>query len=410
MTHLGTMARPLRAAVIGSGPAGLFVVEELLASGLNLRVGLFERDPQCGGLVRYGVAPDHPQTRRLLTLFERVLNHPTVTVHVNCEAGKTVPIDVFRRHWDAVIVATGAEADRPLHLPGETMPGCLPSIAVARWMNGHPAAIHAAPDVEQATAVIIGNGNVALDMARLLSHDAAYLRTTALAPSALDVLSRNRLETIHILGRRGPVQASFAAEELRAFADLDHVGIVVHSRDLKLNHETEQELAGDGADVEARNERLEIFRDLAHRAPSNGARKIVFHFYTAPLRVTGDTRARRLAVVRTRLDGPPGAQRALPTADTYEIEAGCIIASIGHRGTPMPGLPFDAAAGVIPTLHGRIVKDGTPLRGCYAAGWIRRGAHGLIGHNRRDAMEVTSAIINDLPGLRPCEQPTDTFS
>ena len=342
-------------AVVGSGPAGLFCVEELLRLPRLTTVTVFERLPLPFGLVRFGVSPDHPHTRRVSKLFEQVLAKPGVTLRTGVTIGKDITIEQLRRDYDAVVIATGAEEDRKLTVPGENLPHVIPSTAWAGWINGNPDFAHVQPDLSHPVAVIIGNGNVALDAVRVLGRPAADLKSSDISPAALAALESSSIQDIFVLGRRGPHETSFGESEIAEVAAL---------------FPCRAETAGVPHNG---NESYAVLKAMSAPEP-----RCTFLFHRTVVRFESP---HRIVIDHN------GHEEAL--------EAGLIIKAIGHRAVPLPGLPFDTNRCVIPTQDHRIVIDGKPAKGLYAAGWVKRGARGLIGHNRKDAMETVKAIAAD---------------
>lgn len=386
-----------RIAIIGSGPAAFFTAEELLRGKRPLSVEMFEKLPHPYGLVRYGVAPDHPNTRRIAKLMERTASLPSFKLHLGVEVGRQVSVDELRARFDAIVVATGAEDDRELGIPGEQLSGVHSSLSFAGWINGHPDYASLPFDFSADSAVIIGNGNVALDIVRLLCHDAATLRGTDIAPAALEVLARSRLKTIHVIGRRGPVQATFGENEILELGTLPGVNLRVDPVVAMPNATDEKELAEPAAD--RTRTVVKTLREYASRPATPDARVTVcFDFLRRPIGIKGSNGVEEITLELCRLEGEPGQQQAIPTGALQKIACGLVFVSIGHRGRPLPGLPFDNTRGVIPTQDHRVIADDGRLPGVYAVGWIKRGAKGLIGHNRRDAMETAKAIWADADG------------
>lgn len=386
------MSTPLRIAVIGSGPAGCFTAEELLRCAQPVVITIFERLPQPFGLLRYGVAPDHPHTRRLIKLLERTA--AAVTLRTGVEIGRDVTLNQLRYDFDVIVIATGAEEDRALGIPGEQLAGVHSSLSFAGWINGHPDYAHTPFDFDTPTAVIIGQGNVALDIVRLLCHDETRLRETDLAPAALAALACSRVKTIHVIGRRGPAQASFGENEIAELGDLPGVDLRVDPIVTMPGPADENELAAETADrVRAV---VQTLRGYASRpSPAEIRRTVSIDFLRRPLGLSGHGRVNEITLELTRLEGEPGSQVAVPTGALQKLECGLVFSAVGHRARPLPGLPYDAARGVIPTRDHRVVDGDQVLPGLYAVGWVKRGAKGLIGHNRRDAMESVAAILSD---------------
>lgn len=384
---------PLRVAIIGSGPAGCFTAEELLRAGHPVAITIFERLDQPFGLVRYGVAPDHAHTRRLIKLLERTA--AAVTLRTGVEIGRDLTPDQLRRDFEVIVVATGAEEDRPLGIPGEHLAGVHPALAFAGWVNGHPDFAGIPFDFSATTAVIIGQGNVALDIVRLLCHDESKLRETDMAPAALDALAHSRVRTIHVIGRRGPVQASFGENEIAELGALPGVNLRVDPIVTMPGPADELELAAEKADrVRAV---VQTLRGFASRPPPPDIRRTVsIDFLRRPLGLSGTARVEEITLELTRLEGDPGSQVAVPTGALQKLTCGLVFTAVGHRARPLPDLPFDDARGVIPTRDHRVIADGQIRPGLYAVGWVKRGAAGLIGHNRRDAMETVAAILSDV--------------
>ena len=369
--------KQLRIAIIGSGPAGIFAADELLCKRPRTLVDIYERLPAFGGLVRYAVAPDHPQTRRVMKLFEATLAKPGVALKLGIEIGRDISVAELRQKYDAVIVATGAEEDRKLGIPGEALPNAIPSTAFCGWINGDPDFANLDINLEVETAIVIGNGNVALDCARLLARSQSALAQTDIARAALEKLSTRKIRRIIVLGRRGPAQNSFGAAEIAEFGTLENCAVSVSPREFPIIGNSEDRIF----------QSLETLKSFATAAPNPAAKtSIEFRFFARPAEIKerAGTPA-SLSIERTRLDG----ERAVGTGAFEEIPCGLVIKAVGHHGVALPGLPFDESRGVIPNSGGRIE------RGLYCVGWIKRGASGLIGHNRKDAMETVALLVAD---------------
>lgn len=389
--------KPLRVAIVGSGPSGFYAAEALLASGLDVEIDLLERLPVPYGLVRFGVAPDHAKLKSVSAVFAQIAADPKLRFFGNVALGRDVSADELAAMYHAVIVACGAGADRTLGIPGEDLPGVHAAGDFVGWYNGSPDHAHLAFDLSQEVAVVIGQGNVAIDVCRILARPVDELRRTDIAQHALDALARSRIRDIHLVGRRGPVQAKFTPKELRELGTLPGWQPVVDPAALEPGEACRRELALPGVVHAAKN--LDILRGFAAR-PMEAERRIHLHFLRAPAALHGDERVRRIALAGQQLSGEPGAQSAVETGEQIELDAGLVFRSVGYRGTALPGLPFDARAGVIPNAGGRIVDAaGQPLPGWYVTGWIKRGPTGVIGTNRADSMDTVAGLLQDVSGL-----------
>jgi ferredoxin--NADP+ reductase len=382
-------APPLRIAVVGSGPAGFFAAGQLLAApDTRVTVDMFDRLATPWGLVRSGVAPDHQKIKSVTRVFEETATRPGFRFHGNVEVGIDVTAERLAAAYDAVIYAVGAAQDRPLGVPGENLAGSHAATAFVGWYNGHPDFADRNFDLSHPRAIVIGNGNVALDVARLLAIDPGRLASTDIADHALAVLRRSAIEEIVILGRRGPAQAAFTNAELSELAACPEVDLVIRPSGIALDHQAGE---SDAAGVQARTN-VDLVRELASRRPSGAHRRIVLHFLASPQAILGAGHVHGVRVDRTQLvmtaSGVPLAQ---PTGRTEVLEAGLVLRSIGYRGTPIPGIPFDRERGTIANDGGRV----RGLPGAYTAGWIKRGPSGVIGTNKRCARETVTALLED---------------
>ena len=394
---LGTPERPLRVAVVGSGPGGFYAAEALLDSGLAVEVDLIERLPVPYGLVRFGVAPDHPKLKAVTAVFEGIARDPRVAFLGNVALGREVDVERLGALYHAVIVATGADSDRRLGIPGEDLPGVHAAGEFVGWYNGAPECAGLRFDLSQEVAVVVGQGNVAIDVCRVLAKPVDELRRTDITRHALEALAGSRVREIHLVGRRGPVQAKFTPKELRELGALEGWQPVVDPAALELDPASQAELA-DPAQVHAAKN-LELLRGFAAR-PRGGRRPLFVHFRRAPVALHGDGRLHEVMLEEQALAGPPGAQVAVPTGRRTPLAAGLLLRSVGYRSRPLPGLPFDAGRGTLPHLEGRVLDDrGAVLKGWYATGWIKRGPTGVIGTNRLDSGETVAALLQDLPAL-----------
>lgn len=391
---------PFRVAIVGSGPSGFYAARELLAfKRSGIEVDMFDRLPTPWGLVRAGVAPDHPETKAVTDLFAEVSRRPGFRLHLNVEVGKHITHAELLEHHHAVIYAVGAPSDRHLGIPGEELPGSFAATEFVAWYNGHPDHAGRTFDLSGRRAVVVGNGNVALDVARLLVLDPDTLAKTDMAEHAVDALRRSAIEEVVLLGRRGPAQAAFTNPELLALGHLPGVDVVVEAADLELDDASAAVVAADPA----KRLKLEILREYASRPIAGHPKRIVLRFLVSPVEVQGADHVTGLVVARNEMVADAsGVMRARSTGDTELLETGLVLRSVGYRGLPVPDLPFDAERGTISNVGGRITEVGTdvPVVGSYTAGWIKRGPSGVIGTNRQCAHDTIALILEDLAADR----------
>jgi ferredoxin--NADP+ reductase len=397
----------LRVAIVGSGPAGFYAAEALQKAAAGIRIDLFDRLPTPFGLVRGGVAPDHPKIKSVTRIFDRIASQPGFRFLGHVHLGEDVSVEELRARYDVLILSYGAETDRLLEIPGEELAGSHAATEFVGWYNGHPDYVESRFDLSQRAVAIIGIGNVAMDVSRILAKNSDHLATTDLADHALRALASSAIDTIHLIARRGPVQAACTTPELRELGELEGVDVVVDPRDLELDPASAEQLATSEDRNPAKN--LEILREWAARPLSGAARRVVFHFNVSPTALTGSHRVDGVTVVRNRLENDPkGGVRAVPTDETKTIPAGLVFRSVGYRGMPVAGLPFDDRRGVIPNVEGRVVEGTgsvTPIHGVYVCGWIKRGPQGVIGTNKSCAAATVDRILADAVSgtIRPAE-------
>jgi ferredoxin--NADP+ reductase len=393
----------LTAAIVGSGPSGFYAAEALLKSGL-WRVDMIERLPVPFGLVRSGVAPDHPKLKQPVLLYDRIARMPAFTYFGNVTVGRDVAVHELQRMYHAVIFACGAETDRRLAIPGETLRGSHTATEFVGWYNGHPDYCDRTFDLSQEVAVIIGQGNVAADVCRILAKDVDALRRTDIAEHALDALAESRVREIHLVGRRGPAQAKFSSEELRELGEVPGLEPVVDARELLLNDRSTREVEDRMNRAAARN--MELFRQFSERSASDTVRRrCYFHFCRSPVAISGLEHVTGVVLERNHLVGDAYSQQAAGTGETDELGCGLVFRSIGYGGMPIAGIEFDAKRGVFANTAGRLIRDGSAAPGLYATGWIKRGPSGIIGTNRADSLETVAAIQADAPELERHERP-----
>lgn len=393
------MSETYNVAVVGSGPAGFYTAEALLQSDLNVRVDMIERLPVPFGLVRHGVAPDHQKLKAVTALFETIANHENFSFFGNVHLGRDVEISALQAAYDAVVIATGAISDRTLGVEGEKLEGSVSASAFVAWYNGHPDFRDSVFDLSHPNAVIVGNGNVALDVCRILSKTVDELKRSDICEHALDALADSKVRNIYLVGRRGPTQAKFTTKELREFADLADAEPTVDPNDLELNEPSKAELESPEGAGPAKN--LEIFRKFAPlRGGLGKSKQIHFRFLLSPLRVLGHSHVEHVQFEKVRLTGAAFKQAAEPTGEEVSIPAGLLLRSVGYRGIAIPGVPFDERLGTIRNRDGRVQDaDGRAVPGLYAAGWIKRGPSGVIGTNRACGVDSALAVLADLPSI-----------
>ena len=395
MSDSGERGSGLRVAVVGSGPAGFYAAAALLSSDLGAEVDVIERLPTPWGLVRLGVAPDHPKIKAVSRAFERTAQQPGFRFLGNVEVGRDVTHDELARLYDAVLYAVGAQTDRRLGVPGEDLPGSWASTEFVAWYNGHPDFQHLEFDLSHERAVVIGNGNVALDVARMLVLTPEELAVTDTTDRAIEAIGSAGIREIVVVGRRGPVQAAWTPVEVGELGELAGADVVVDPAELELDGASEAELEAAGPTVKRNVEHL---REYAAREPLGKPRTIRLLFRRSPVVILGSDRVEGVELVRNELvDG-----RAVPTDEREVIPCGIVFRSVGYQGVPLPGVPFDDATRTIPNDGGRVAP------GVYVAGWIKRGPSGVIGTNKKDATETVERLLEDaragaLPPRRPGE-------
>ncbi|MGN2635748.1 FAD-dependent oxidoreductase [Nocardia takedensis] len=384
----------LRVAIVGAGPAACYAADELLRRA-DVEIEMFDRLPTPYGLVRAGVAPDHAGTKTVAELFETAFRRDTLQYHLNVEIGTHLTHTELRNHHHAVLYAVGASSDRRMNIDGEDLPGSHSATEFVAWYNGHPDYADRTFDLSNERAVIVGNGNVALDIARVLTVDPDTLAKTDIADHALAALRESGIREVVVLGRRGPLQAAYTTPEFLALTHLHGVDIIIDDTDLTLDHTSRTQL--DDPDIEPS---LKLKYTLAQeyaagpRNPNN--KRIVFRYLASPTRIHGEQRVQSLEFVHNELIDDNGHLTAQPTGHTETLDTGLVLRSIGYKGTPVPDLPFDDARGVVPNHHGRVTDtDGTPIPGVYVSGWIKRGPRGVIGSNRVDSEETVEQLLAD---------------
>jgi ferredoxin/flavodoxin---NADP+ reductase len=393
MSHPGTPDHPLRVAVIGAGPAGFFLADKLLGNGqVSVQVDLFERLPTPYGLVRFGVAPDHEKIKNVTRSFDKVAAKPGFRFFGNVDVGRHVTLDHLRRHYHQIAFSTGAQTDRRMGIPGEDLTNSHPATEFVAWYNGHPEFRDCKFDLSAERVAVVGVGNVAVDVARILCRTPEELATTDTADYAQEALRHSRVKEVYLLGRRGPVQAAFTTPEVKELGELAGADVKVLPEEVALDPLSQAELER-GEDHAAAQKKVDILREFSQRPLSGKPRLLTIRFLVSPVELLDDGtgRVRAMRIVRNRLvEGKGGSLRAEPTEHCEELPVGLVFRSVGYRGVALPGLPFDDKAGVVPNEKGRVSP------GLYVAGWIKRGPSGVIGTNKPDAAETAESMLAEV--------------
>jgi ferredoxin--NADP+ reductase len=386
-------------ALVGSGPAGFYTLQALLAApGLHARIDMFDRLPTPFGLVRHGVAPDHQKIKSVTAVYHKLALHTSFRFYGGVEFGRDLDLADLMAHYHQIVFTTGAQTDRRLGIPGEELRGSHPATEFVAWYNGHPdyCDLKFALDCEQ--AVIVGVGNVAVDVARILCRTPAELEATDIAEPALAALRDSRVRTVHLLGRRGPAQAAFTSPEVKELGELQDTETSTIAEEVELDSLSRAQMQA--SPDKATTRKVEILQSYAGRREPGKSRRLLLRFLVSPVEILGDPdgRVRAVRIVQNELvAGSDGSVRARPTGREELIPAGLVFRSVGYQGVALPGLPFDAGRGVIPNERGRILDgSGQPMRGLYVGGWIKRGPVGVIGTNKTDASETVRSMLEDL--------------
>ncbi len=395
--------RAVRVAVVGAGPAGIYVADVLMKTDTQVSIDLFERQPAPFGLIRYGVAPDHPRIKGIITALHQVLDKPQVRLLGHVEYGVDIKLEDLQRFYDAVVFTTGAEKDRDLDIPGIDLPGSFGGADFVSWYDGHPDVPRTWP-LEARSIAVVGAGNVALDVARILSKTADELLVTEIPTNVHAALVASPVQEVHIFARRGPAQAKFTPLELRELDHSPNVEVIVNPEDIEYDD-------GSVASINADNQTKLVVRELeryALRTAEQGLgqrpRKLFLHFFESPVEVTGQGRVEGFRTERTEYTGD-GSVRGTGELHDWPVQA--LYRCVGYRSSELPGLPWDARNHVVPHAAGRVLDiDGEHLPGVYVNGWVKRGPVGLIGHTKGDAIETVKSLLEDLPTGPTAAEPT----
>ena len=403
----GSAETPLRVAIVGSGPAGFYAAEALMKPDEPVvEVDMFDRLPTPFGLVRAGVAPDHPKIKSVIRVYEKTAAREGFRFFGNVDVGRDITLDQLRERYHAVVFAYGTSVDRRLGIPGEDLPGSHSATEFVNWYNAHPDFADREFDLSGERVVVIGNGNVAADVTRMLALPREELEETDTAEHAIEALANSGVKEIVVVGRRGPAQAAFTNPEVRELGELTQADIVIEPEEVELDELSRAWV--DSEECEPTNRRnVEIFTDFSQREPEGKQQRVVLRFLRSPVEIQGDGRVERIVLGRNELVEEDGAIRARDTGERETLECGLVLRSIGYKGVPVQGAPFDERRGVIPNDAGRVTdpETGEQVPGLYVVGWIKRGPSGVIGTNKKDAVETAQSVLADLEAGKVSEPP-----
>ncbi len=391
------LPNPLRVAIVGSGPSAFYAAEHLQKQAdSEIEIDMFERLPTPFGLVRGGVAPDHPKIKSVTRVYDRTASHPNFRFYGNVTFGDDITHDDLIQHYHIIIYAVGAQTDQQMDIPGEDLVGSHAATEFVGWYNGHPDYRDLKFDLSQESVAVIGNGNVAMDVIRILARTQDELYETDIAQHALDALSQSRIKTIYLLGRRGPIQAKFTTPELKELAELDDANVIIHPEEIELDPLSREYLLKSGDRMAEHNHQL--LKQYTQNGTGKKSKQIVIRFLVSPAALIGKERVEAIKLAKNELyPHDSGELRARATGDYETIPVGLVFRSIGYHGVSLPGVPFDGWNGVIPNEQGRIIgKNRMPVVGEYVTGWIKRGPTGIIGTNKPDAYETVQHVLKDI--------------
>jgi ferredoxin--NADP+ reductase len=396
---LGTAESPLRVAIVGAGPSGFYAAGHLLKNkhhpDLVVDVDLFDKLPTPFGLVRAGVAPDHPKIKSVTRVYDKLAAHPRFRFYGGVELGRDLTREELRDRYHAIIYTVGAQSDRKLWIDGEDLPGSFPATDFVAWYNGHPDATELQFDLSAERAVVVGNGNVAIDVARMLLLTREELSQTDTADHGIEGITGGGVREVVICGRRGPVQSAFTNPEILELGEMEDVDVVVDPADLELDEHSVAALDQAGEATARKN--VEILREYAARPLKGAPKRIVLRFFVSPVEIQGDGKVERVVLERNALVADGGALRAKPTGERETLDAGLVFRAVGYKGVELAGIPFEERSGLIRNERGRVTDDaGVHLHGEYTAGWIKRGPSGVIGTNKKCATDTVNELLHDL--------------
>jgi len=410
----GTPGNPLRVVIVGSGPSGFYAADFLQKqTDLTIEIDMLERLPTPYGLVRGGVAPDHPKIKSVTKVYDKIATSPGFRFYGNVTLGEDLTHDDLLRYYHAIIYAVGAQTDRQMGIPGEDLPGSHPATEFVGWYNAHPDFRDLTFDLNAERVAVIGNGNVAMDVARILASMRDELAKTDIADYALEALSRSRVREVYLLGRRGPAQAAFTNPELKEFGELEGADVVVTAEEAELDPLSSAAMVAGDDRMAERN--VQTLLRFAAEGPAGKPRRIIMRFLVSPVEIIGTDRVEAIKIVKNELyQADDGSLRPRPTDQTEILPVDLVFRSIGYMGVALPGVPFDARKGVIPNAQGRVIDPSVPatVPGEYVVGWIKRGPSGIIGTNKPDSYETAGMLLEDARAgklIEPAEPTREAF-
>ncbi|MFN2106623.1 MAG: FAD-dependent oxidoreductase [Candidatus Promineifilaceae bacterium] len=404
MSEIGTLENPLRVAIIGAGPTGFYTAEHLFKrNDVVVEVDMIDKLPTPFGLVRAGVAPDHQKIKSVTKLYTRIAENPRFRYYGNVRFGHDLDLEDLRSHYHMIVFCTGAQTDNYLNIPGADLEGHHPATEFVAWYNGHPDFCDLEFDLSQEKVAVIGVGNVAIDVARILCLSREEMAKTDIADYALEALSNSNVKEVYVIGRRGPVQAKFTTPEIKEVGELEEADVFTLPEEMKLDKLSQEQLASSADRGTAR--KVELLQSYADNEPTGKPKQLTLRFLVSPVQMYGDEegRVKGMKLVRNELYATDaGTLRSRSTDHFEDLEVGLVFRSIGYRGVPLPGVPFNESWGVILNEEGRVIDPETkkPVTGEYTAGWIKRGPSGVIGTNKPDALETVDKMLEDLEAGR----------
>ena len=387
----------IRVAIIGAGPSGLFVMDQLLRENSAIYIDLFDKLPSPYGLLRTGVAPDHQTIKNLQAYYEKIFDRfpNQINFYGNIKIGDDLSIEEMKPFYTALFICTGSESDRDLNIPGNHLAGVVPSRHMVRWYNCHPHYDLHPADLQGDAVGIIGIGNVSVDIARLLLKPIKDIEQSDISDRAITTLKQSKVKHVHMFARRSPVQAAFTAKEFNELISLPNLDVAIDTKNMSLNDQDHIEL--DKSSKAKSN--IELIQSISNQPSVSATKKLTIHFYSQPVEFVGNNQLSSITFEKTQLTGDPHHQKAIGTNTFFSVDCSAVFLSIGYIGIKVKGIPFDDKLHIIPNQHGRITDNNLVLQGLYTSGWIKRGAQGVVGTNRADAKETVASFFEDLDQL-----------